>query len=48
MKSLYINTESDKELANKESIIATEDIAKYVSSFYDTHISKFKERERER
>ena len=48
MKSLSVNTESDKELANKESIIAKEDIAKYVSSFYDTHNSKFKEKERER
>lgn len=48
MKSLSVNTESDKELANKESIIAKEDIAKYVSSFYDTHNSKFKEKEKER
>lgn len=48
MKSLSVNTESDKELANKESIIAKEDIAKYVSSFYDTHNSKYRDVERER
>ncbi len=48
MKSLSSKTESDKELANKESIMVKEDISKYVSSFYDTHNMKFKNKERER
>lgn len=48
IKSLSAKTESDKELANKESITVIEDIEKYVSSFYDTYNSKFKEKERER
>ena len=48
MKSLSSKTESDKELASKESIMVKEDISKYVSSFYDTHNMKFKNKERER
>lgn len=48
MKSLSANTESDKELVNKEYIMIEEDIAKYVSSFYDTHNNKFKDKERSR
>ncbi len=48
MKSLSAKTESDKELANKEYIIVEENIEKYVSSFYDTHNSKYRETERER
>lgn len=48
MKSLSAKTENDKELANRESIIAKEDITKYVSSFYDTYNSKYRDTERER
>ena len=48
MKYLSSKTESDKELASKESIMVKEDISKYVSSFYDTHNMKFKNKERER
>ena len=48
MKSLSAKKENDKELANKESIIAKEDITKYVSSFYDTYNSKYRDTERER
>lgn len=48
MKSLSSKTENDKELASKESIMIKEDISKYVSSFYDTHNTKFKNKERER
>ena len=48
MKSLSAKTESDKELASKEYIIVEENIEKYVSSFYDTHNSKYREAERER
>lgn len=48
MKSLSAKTESDKELASKEYIIVEENIEKYVSSFYDTHNSKYRETERER
>lgn len=48
MKSLSAKTESDKELANKEYIIVEENIEKYVSCFYDTHNSKYRETERER
>lgn len=48
MKSLSAKTESDKEIVNKEYQKVKEDISKYVSSFYDTHNSKFKDNERER
>lgn len=48
MKSLSSKTESEKEIAGQEYKKIEEDIAKYVSSFYDTHNSKFKDKERER
>lgn len=48
MNSISAKTENDKDFAHKESIIAKEDIAKYISSFYDTHISKYRDVERER
>lgn len=48
MKSLSSKTESEKELASQEYKKVEEDIAKYVSSFYDTHNSKYKDKERER
>lgn len=48
MKSLSAKTESDKEIVSKEYKIIEEDIEKYVSSFYDTHNSKYRETERER
>lgn len=48
MKSLSAKTENDKELASKESIIVKEDIKNYVSSFYDTYNSKYRDTERER
>lgn len=48
MKSLSTKTDNEKELVNQEYQKVEEDIAKYVSSFYDTHNSKFKDNERER
>lgn len=48
MKSLSAKTENDKEITNKESIMIKGNIEKYVSSFYDTHSPRFKEKERER
>lgn len=48
MKSLSAKTEEDKSIANKEYAKAEEDIEKYISSFYDEHNSKFKDKERER
>lgn len=48
MKFLSAKTESDKKIASKEYKIVEEDIAKYVSSFYDTHNSKYRDVERER
>lgn len=48
MRSLYVKTDSDKEAVHKEYKKVKEDIEKYISSFYDTHISKFKETERGR
>lgn len=47
-KSLSAKTQSDKEIASKEYRIVEEDIEKYISSFYDTHNSKYREKERER
>lgn len=47
-RSLYVKTDSDKEAVNKERKKVKEDIEKYISSFYDIHISKYKETERER
>lgn len=48
MKSLSANIEKDKELASSEYKIIEEDIEKYVSSFYDTHNSKYKDIKKER
>lgn len=48
MKSLSANTEEEKNNINKESIKIKEDIASYVSSFYDTYITKFRNIERSR
>ncbi len=45
-KYLSVKTEREKELANNEYEIVEEDIKKYISSFYDTHMIKFKEKER--
>ncbi len=48
MKALSAKKESDKELAIKEYLIVEKYIEKYVSSFYDTHNSKYKETAKER
>ncbi len=47
-KTLSAKTESDKELASKEYKKVEEDIEQYISSFYDTHNSKYRDVERER
>lgn len=47
-KSLNAKTEYEKDVANSEYQKAEEDIANYISSFYDSHNSKYKENERSR
>lgn len=47
-KTLSANTENEKELASKEYQKTEEDIKEYVSSFYDTHNSKYIDIEKER
>ena len=47
-KILSSKTRKDKNIAVKESAMIREDIIKYVSSFYDTHNSKYRDVERER
>lgn len=48
MKSLSAITEEEKKIAHNECTKIEEDIAKYISSFYDEHNPKYKEKERER
>ena len=45
---LLAKTESEKELTSKKYKRVKEDIASYISSFYDIHNSRFKDIERER
>lgn len=48
MKLLSAKTTGEKDLLNKEYKKIEEDIANYVSSFYDTHNSKYKDLTKER
>lgn len=48
MKSLSAKTDEEKAIAREEGIKSKEDIANYISSFYDDHISKFRDTERGR
>lgn len=48
MKSLSAKTPEEKEISNKEYQKIEEDIKNYISSFYDTHNSKYKGLTKER
>ncbi len=48
MKSLSAKTLEEKELSNKEYKKIEEDVASYISSFYDSHNSKYKDLSNER
>lgn len=48
LKIVSVKSKVDKEIAKKDYNTILKDVEKYISSFYDTHNSKYKDIERER